>query len=77
MPGENEIDAQMYFVKHLERRQVGNKFKDFCHYHSKEKTVSSALNRFTSAISSLWKPKEKEKDNENEDDSTDNNIVFE
>lgn len=56
MPGESEVDAEMYFVKHLEYKQFGESAKDWFHYHSKEKTVSSALNRFTSAVSSLWKP---------------------
>jgi phosphatidylinositol 3-kinase len=57
MPGESEIDAEMYFVKQLEYKQMLESVKDWAHYHSKEKTISSALNRFTSAISSLWRPK--------------------
>lgn len=57
MPSENELDAQMFFVKNLEYKQIGINIKDFCHYHSKEKTVSSALNRVSNAIYNLWKPK--------------------
>lgn len=57
MPGENDIDAEIYFVKQLEYRQMLESLKDWAHYHSKEKTVSSALNRLTSAISGFWKPK--------------------
>jgi len=57
MPGENELDAKMYFVKQLEYNKISHSIKDFCHYHTKEKTVSSALNRLTSAIYDLWRPK--------------------
>jgi hypothetical protein len=56
MPGENEIDAQMYFVKNLEHDKIGHSIKDFCHYHSKERTISSGANRLLKAVSGLWKP---------------------
>ncbi len=68
MPGENELDAQLYFVKNLEHNQITMKIKDFCHYHSKEKTISSALNRFASAISMLWSPKVEIDDEKNKDE---------
>jgi phosphatidylinositol kinase/protein kinase (PI-3 family) len=55
MPGETDIDAKMYFVNTLEQYNIGHKFKDFFHFHTKEKTISSALNRFSNAMNSLWK----------------------
>jgi hypothetical protein len=54
MPGESEVDAQMCFVKNLEHFRIGHTIKDFCHYHSKERTISSGVNRLYKAVSGLW-----------------------
>ena len=53
IPGENIIEAQLHLVNQLEKQNYLDKIKDWCHYHSKEKTVSSAMNRLTQAMSTL------------------------
>lgn len=55
IPGENKIDATLHLVNQLEKQNYIDKIKDWCHYHSKEKTVSSAMNRFSYAVSTLIK----------------------
>lgn len=55
-PGENSVDAKMHLVQQLERYNYTDKIKDWCHYYSKEKTISSAMSRLTFAISGLWNP---------------------
>jgi len=61
LPGENNIDAKLHLVKQLENRPYTDAIKDWCHYHSKEQTINSAVSRFTNAISSLWYPVENHK----------------
>jgi hypothetical protein len=53
IPGENKIDAKMHLVKQLEKSNYLDKIKDWIHYHSKEKTISSAMNRLTFSLSNL------------------------
>ena len=57
IPGENFIDAQLHLVNQLEKQNYTDKIKDWCHYHSKEQTISSGVSRFTTAITSLWTSK--------------------
>lgn len=54
VPGENHIDAQLHLVNQLERNNYTDKIKDWCHYHSKEKTISSSVGRLTNALSGLF-----------------------
>ncbi len=54
IPGENQIDAQLHLVNQLERHNYTDKIKDWCHYHSKEKTISGSVTRLTSALSGLF-----------------------
>ncbi len=56
IPGESEIDAKMHIVNKMERQKYTEKVKDFFHYHSKEKTISSTVNRLSAAVSGLWTP---------------------
>lgn len=57
IPGENELDAQLHLVKKLENTSsYTNKIKDWCHYHSREKTISGAFSRLSNAVSGLWGP---------------------
>lgn len=55
-PGENSVDAKMHLVKQLEQYNYTDKIKDWCHYYSKEKTVSTTLSRLRYALSGLWSP---------------------
>lgn len=61
IPGEDNVNARLHMVKQLEGISYTYQIKDWCHYHSKEKTISSAIGRFSNAISSLWSPSENEK----------------
>lgn len=53
IPGANQVDAKLHLVSQLEKSSYVDKIKDWFHYHSKEKTVSSAMNRLTYAVSNL------------------------
>jgi phosphatidylinositol kinase/protein kinase (PI-3 family) len=53
IPGESQINSRLHLVNQLEKQNYIYKIKDLCHYHSKEKTVSSAVNRLSHAIASL------------------------
>jgi phosphatidylinositol 3-kinase len=53
LPGENDVNATFHLVKKLESHNYTDRIKDWCHYHTKEKTVSSSLTRLGVAISSL------------------------
>ena len=55
IPSENYLDAELHLVNELEKRNYSYKFKDICHYHSREKTISSTLDKFSTAITSFWK----------------------
>lgn len=55
-PGESAIDAKLHLVQQLERQNYTDRLKDWCHYHSKEKTIGSAVDRLSTAISSFWNP---------------------
>jgi hypothetical protein len=59
IPGENEVDAQLHLVSKLENSSYTDKIKDFCHYHSRERTFSGPANRLSSAVSGMWTPKER------------------
>jgi hypothetical protein len=54
VPGENYLDAQLHLVNQLEKQNYTDKIKDWCHYHSKEQTISGSINRLTSALSGLF-----------------------
>lgn len=53
LPGESNKDAQLHFINQIEKQNYIDKIKDWCHYHSKEATVSSAMNRLSYAMSTL------------------------
>lgn len=53
IPGETELNSNLHLVNQLEKQNYLDKIKDWCHYHSKEKTVSSAMNRLTYAMANL------------------------
>ena len=53
IPGANYIDAKLHLVNQLERSSYLDKIKDWCHYHSREKTVSSAMNRLSNVVSNF------------------------
>jgi len=54
VPGESRAEAKFHLVKKLENTTIAYKIKDFCHYHSKERTLSSSMTRLISAMSNLW-----------------------
>lgn len=54
IPGENDVNATFHLVKKLEEDSYTDRIMDFCHYHSKEKTISSATDRLSSALAGLW-----------------------
>lgn len=53
IPGETIINSNIHLVNQLERQTYINKIKDWCHYHNKERTISSAVNRLTYAVANL------------------------
>ncbi|QKF94394.1 phosphatidylinositol kinase [Fadolivirus algeromassiliense] len=53
LPGENNNDATLHFISQIEKQNYIDKIKDWCHYHSREGTVSSAMNRLSYAMSTL------------------------
>lgn len=57
IPGENDIIAELHLVSKLEKQSCTDKIKDWCHYHSKEKTLGNAFNLasgvLSNAVSSL------------------------
>ncbi len=53
IPGENTYDANNHIIVQLERQDYVYAIKDWFHYHSQEKTVSSAMSRLTYAMSKL------------------------
>src|SRR5690606_26553874 len=44
IPGENDIIAELHLVNKLEKQNYTDKIKDWCHYHSKEKTIGNVVN---------------------------------
>jgi hypothetical protein len=53
IPGENVSDAELHFDTQLERQNYMDHVKDWCHYHSKEKTITNTMNKVSYAVSSL------------------------
>lgn len=53
IPGETQVNANLHLVNQLEKQNYIDKIKDWCHYHSKEQTISSAMNRLTYAVANL------------------------
>lgn len=53
IPGENEKDAKIHLVKNMQTQSKLNNIKDICHYHSKEKTVSSYMQRYCRSLSNI------------------------
>lgn len=53
IPGETYIDAEFHLVNQLEKRSYTDKIKDWCHYHTKEKTISSTLIKLANVLSNL------------------------
>ncbi len=56
IPGGKNTDAKLQLDYQLEKQNYVDQIKDWCHYHSKEKTINSALNRLSYAVSSLIQP---------------------
>jgi hypothetical protein len=58
IPGENDIIAELHLVNKLEKQTYTDKIKDWCHYHSKEKTINNVVNLVsgvvTNSLSSVW-----------------------
>jgi len=52
-PGENRIDAELHLVSQLEQNKITDQIKDWCHYHSKEKTISSSVSKISMIFSAL------------------------
>lgn len=53
VPGCDYVNAQLNLVNQLNKQSYTDKIKDWCHYHNKEKTISSAMSRFTNAMKVL------------------------
>ena len=74
IPGENQKDAKLHFINQMEKQTYIDKIKDWCHYHSREQTVSSAMNRLSFAMSNLITQKiMNDKSQDNEKDNQKNN----
>lgn len=54
IPRESNVNAKLHLTKKLSETSYSYTIKDWCHYHSKEKTINSAMSRLTNAISNLW-----------------------
>lgn len=53
LPGESVIDAKFHLVDTMEKQSVTDRIKDFCHFHNKEKTISSGVSRIAKACDSF------------------------
>jgi hypothetical protein len=53
IPGETAIEAKLHLVNQIDRQSYIDKIKDWCHYHSKEKTISNSLNKFAYSVTAL------------------------
>lgn len=53
LPSETDINAKFHIVKTLETQCTTDRIKDFFHFHKKEQTLSTAMNRFSYAMSNL------------------------
>lgn len=53
IPGETQLNADLHIVNQLEKQNYLDKIKDWCHYHSKEKTVSSTVNKVAYAMANI------------------------
>lgn len=52
-PGETYEEANLHLVNQLETTSYTHQIIDFCHYHSKEKTLNSVTETLSSALYSL------------------------
>jgi phosphatidylinositol 3-kinase len=52
-PSESYEEAELHFINQLECDTYAHKIIDFCHYHSKEKTINGVMDTFTSVVSSI------------------------
>jgi phosphatidylinositol 3-kinase len=50
LPGENDLEANLYLVNRLEKQNYTDRIKDWCHYHSKERTVGSVVEIVSNAV---------------------------
>jgi len=55
IPGENDKDAKIHILKQLDNGRLSYKLKDFCHYHSQEKTLGDITERFKVTFFNIWK----------------------
>lgn len=53
IPGENEINAHFHLIRKLEEHSYTDRIKDWCHYHSKEGTINSAITRLGCALNTI------------------------
>jgi len=53
IPGENLEDAESHFDMQLEKQNYMDHVKDWCHYHSKEKTISNTVSKVGYAMTTL------------------------
>lgn len=53
LPGQDEVSAHFHIIKKLESHSYTDRIKDWCHYHSKEKTISSSLSYFGQAAKTM------------------------
>ncbi len=52
-PGATAIEAKLHLVSQIDRQSYTDKIKDWCHYHSKEKTIANSINKIAYSITSL------------------------
>lgn len=53
IPGENQVDAEIHFDTQLEKQNYMDNIKDWCHYHSKEKTITNTMNKMSYVMTNL------------------------
>jgi phosphatidylinositol 3-kinase len=54
IPGENDTNAELYITHKLEEHHISYKIKDFCHYHSQERTFGGVMDKVKSVFSGIW-----------------------
>lgn len=50
IPGENEVNAKFHLVAKLEEKSYTDRIKDFCHYHTQEKTLGTTVSNVFSSL---------------------------
>ena len=75
IPGENDMSATLYIEQKLEENHLSYQFKDFCHYHSQEKTFNGLIDSFKLKVYNIWNkiyPSNTQSKNDKEEEGEEN-----